>query len=131
VQTRVCVDLNNCGTTYNKPATSQPCQVGYQPPQQEEKKKFEWWKILIPILILLIVIIGIVVGLLVTRKKPGLEIKQEIVQAEVPQELVEYVKNTLQQGASRKEIEEKLKQAGWPQDLIDIAFEKVRQESKQ
>jgi hypothetical protein len=131
VQTRECVDLNNCGTTYNKPETSQPCQIGYQPPQQEEKKKFEWRKILIPILILVIVIIGIVVGILVTRRKPGIEIKQEIAQAEVPQELVEYVKNTLQQGASRKEIEEKLKQAGWPQDLINIAFEKVRQESKQ
>jgi len=123
IQTRECFDLNDCGTTYNKPATTQACEITYQPPTEKEKKAIEWWKLVIPILILLIIIIAIIISILLTRRKPSIAIEET---KEAPPELTEYVKNALKKGASRKEIEGKLKAAGWPQDLIDLAFERVK-----
>jgi len=125
IQTRECIDVNNCGTEYNKPQTVQTCNLQYQPPtKKEEKKLIEWWKFLIPSLLLLI-IIAIIISIVLVRRKQPIALETKITK-EVPEELLEYVKNCLKQGASRKEIESKLKAAGWPQDLIDLAFEKAK-----
>ena len=131
LQVRKCIDLNNCGTTYNKPQERRSCQLAYQPVEKKivEKKQINWWKYIIPLLIGIIVLAGIIIGVLVARRKPsqlGEEIfKEEKSKKEIPQELLAYIKKALNLGASRQEIEAKLKAAGWPQDLINATFEQA------
>ncbi|MEM4647712.1 MAG: Kazal-type serine protease inhibitor domain-containing protein [Candidatus Pacearchaeota archaeon] len=120
IQTRECIDLNNCGTTYNKPQTVQACEVQQKPPTAPKKKEKNLQQYLpfLGLILLLIIIIVVILILLLSRRK-GIEIK---VEEELPSELIDYVKKARNIGMSDEEIRNKLKNAGWPDNLINAAL---------
>ncbi|MEM1577434.1 MAG: Kazal-type serine protease inhibitor domain-containing protein [Candidatus Pacearchaeota archaeon] len=120
IQTRECIDLNNCGTTYDKPQTVQACEVQQAPPTVPKKKEKNLQQYLpfLGLILLLIIIIVVILILLLSRRK-GIEIK---VEEELPSELIDYVKKARNIGMSDEEIRNKLKNAGWPDNLINAAL---------
>lgn len=119
-QTRTCSDVYNCDTEFTKPDTTRTC----------EKPSLIlglWW------LWLLIVLIGVLVVLFATKviplpgflkgtKKPRASISGFGATGGESSELTGYIEQALNYGLSKSEIEQKLKDAGWPQDSIDKAF---------
>ncbi len=122
-QTRTCSDNNDCDTEFSKPEETRTCE-------KPSAILALWW------LWLLIVLIGVFVVLFATKviplpgflkgkaKKSGVSSISGlgISTGAESNELTGYIEQALNYGLSKSEIEQKLKDAGWPQDSIDKAF---------
>ncbi|MCL6579098.1 MAG: hypothetical protein K6T73_06885 [Candidatus Bathyarchaeota archaeon] len=108
-QEKVCVDLNNCGSEFTKPA-----------PETRSCQGVAWWVWVI----IGVVIVGIILTILLStgafKKKPV--VKAEETKEEVPKEVKEYIKQAHEQGMSKEEIKTQLAQSGWSEDVISKAL---------
>ncbi|MEM4641089.1 MAG: hypothetical protein QXW65_01030 [Candidatus Pacearchaeota archaeon] len=116
---RTCNKINNCDE--NDPSS-------YIPVQEESCRKTIFGGLMIYIIIIIIAAAVAVLLFLKFFRKPStglpgktLEIKKAKPEARYP-EVVSYIKEALAAGASKKEIEAKLLEAGWPKDIIDESF---------
>jgi len=121
-QTRSCEDIGNngrpCETEFDKPPESQSCIVTEKPGTSI------WiWIIVAAIVVIVMVILFVTKTIHFPsggRGKPKAEEETEY------SELVNYIRQAQSYGSSNQEIEQKLKDAGWPQDAIDKAFKAVK-----
>ncbi|MEM2031527.1 MAG: hypothetical protein QXG83_01820 [Candidatus Pacearchaeota archaeon] len=116
---RTCNKINNCDE--NDPSS-------YVPVQEESCRKTIFGGLMIYIIIIIIAAAVAILLFLKFFRKPStglpgktLEVKKAKPEARYP-EVVSYIKEALAAGASKKEIETKLLEAGWPKDIIDESF---------
>ncbi|MCS7134408.1 MAG: hypothetical protein NZ889_00915 [Candidatus Pacearchaeota archaeon] len=118
-----CVDDAKCinGIRRRMCEKIRPCDeaTGYVPDTEIEcRKGFRIGGLTIYIVIVAVAAAVAILLLLKILKKPT---KKQEKKARYP-EVVSYIKEALAAGASRKEIETKLLEAGWPKDIIDESF---------
>ena len=125
-RSRVCTMVNDCdsNTGYN-PETEQVCE------ESNPLRFLEDNLLLIIIIVVVLVLIVLVLVLKVFKKKrptqPGLgKGRKGQPQAQMYPEVVSFIKEALASGAQRRDIEQKLLEAGWTKDIIDSSFASLR-----
>ena len=123
VQVRDCWDIKKCGTTYEKPSTTQGCTVSeaVSKIRTPVHKNRTWW---LPIAIAIGVII-IALSIIFSRKKMKMVGKGKTMNVNVPEHLTNYIKTHLSKGINSRLIKKKLLAAGWPEYVVDNAFKQL------
>jgi len=132
MQTRICADLNDCGTQLNKPSESRDCpsagSEGVADVTDEESVGFSWWIYVIWIIILL-TLIGILLKFFILKPKkpissfPSAVITQPIIN--IDSKLISFIKDAVSKGYKRGELTNMLKGNGWKDQDINNAFNSI------
>ncbi len=140
-QKRICSDLNDCETTFQKPLELRSCEVLVITPStttttqpvtyysKPTKPKFPW-ALLIAILLILLAIFMLILAKLrwqIWREKVryGLrDIKRKRMESEekkreIKLRLRQYIADALAKGYNKEQIKNALIKADWPEDLVD------------
>lgn len=120
IQKRNCIDLRNCGTTFDKPQETKWCGLENI---KAVKNNLNKNNLKINIFFLGFLLVALIVLTLKARNELMEKIDRTYENQPIPVELLSWIGKSLNAGLSKKEIEKKLKKAGWPKPLIDRGFE--------
>ncbi len=125
-QSRACTKLTSCDETVYSPAQEQECTKN----KSLFSGMFLW-------IIIIVVVIVVIIFVLKPFKQHTSSLKTSGTtfgpstravttgsKARYP-EVVSYIKDASASGASRKDIEQKLSEAGWPRDIIEDSFKEA------
>ncbi len=139
IQTRECWDVNNCGTTYDKPATTRSCvseEAGEEGQTIVQRKPWLPVVIAIAALVIALLVIGWKFGWFRPSKVRKTKLKETKLIARhaqtqiVPNEIVNYVKTNLKRGIDAGLIKQRLREAGWTEKQIAEAFRLAKRKQK-
>ncbi|MEM4325765.1 MAG: hypothetical protein QXU40_00495 [Candidatus Pacearchaeota archaeon] len=123
------IDLNNCGTTFNKPpGERESCieELPFTSTSLKNKHNF----IVTTFLILITIILTI---MLITKRRDVLNKKDKVEKALYNETLLEsYIKRAYYLGIPGERIKKKLVEEGnWPEDIVDEAIKKVESDFRE
>lgn len=141
---RTCRDLNNCGTTYDKPQEFRSCtipsyknkQTGTESGKKKGGNMLTILKWIIPTVVFFVFLFLIILFIL-RRKSSSAGMEYGIEETDtshelpktstsrkeqIPKELLAYIKKSKKAGLSDSEIKKNLFEVGWPKELVEYVF---------
>lgn len=119
-QEKICIDLNECGTTYNKPLIQRECIVN-QPGRNQDGDGQTLMSVLLVVMLFITVFVLVFLIIYVVRRQGGKNKSNNKSMSAEDKFILEtrkIIKSYREQGYTNKQLREMLKKKGWDDRMI-------------